>query len=126
MFPAVPILFERSAAFDDKLGQLMRRGGDDLEAVAPVVREIVADVRRSGEEAVRRYVDAFERRTPARLVMTGNTGPFSDLVPMGSGRVVAARRRRRRRSTLRVHTIHPEVRRPRLSWSSGSLVRRGR
>jgi hypothetical protein len=25
---------------------------------------------------------------PATLVMTGNTGPFSDLVPMGSGRVV--------------------------------------
>ena len=25
---------------------------------------------------------------PARLVWTGNTGPFQDLVPMGSGRVV--------------------------------------
>ncbi len=81
MFPAVPILFERSAAFDDKLGQLMRRGGDDLDAVAPVVRAIVADVRRSGEEAVRRYVDAFERRTPARLVMTALDGAASGPKP---------------------------------------------
>ena len=27
---------------------------------------------------------------PAELVLTGNTGPFGDLVPIGSGRVVFA------------------------------------
>src|SRR4051794_39066263 len=34
------------------------------------------------------YPDGGVVGAPARLVMTGNTGPFSDLVPMGSGRVV--------------------------------------
>ncbi|HVY45534.1 MAG TPA: histidinol dehydrogenase [Minicystis sp.] len=69
MFPAVPILVEGSSEFDAKLDQLMRRGGEDLDAVAPVVREILADVRRSGEAGVRRSIEAFERRRPAKLVL---------------------------------------------------------
>src|SRR5262249_42422682 len=69
MFPAVPILVEGSVEFDARVDQLMRRGGDDLEEVAPVVRGILADVRRGGEEAVRRCIEAFERRAPKQLVV---------------------------------------------------------
>lgn len=70
----IAITHEGSAEFDAALARLERRGSDDFEAVAPVVRGILSDVRRNGEEAVRRYVDAFERRRPAALVRTDYDG----------------------------------------------------
>lgn len=63
----LPIAVEGSAEFDAGVRRLGARGADDFEAVAPVVREILADVRRAGDNAVRRYVEVFERRSPAAL-----------------------------------------------------------
>jgi histidinol dehydrogenase len=72
---APPVLADGSPEFIAKLGQILRRGGDDLDAVVPVVREILAAVRRTGEEAVLRYIEAFERRTPRSLIQHGFDGP---------------------------------------------------
>jgi histidinol dehydrogenase len=70
----LPILVEGSAPFDAALAGLVARGAGDLEAVAPAVREIIAAVRRSGDEAVRMYIERFERRTPAALVLASFDG----------------------------------------------------
>jgi histidinol dehydrogenase len=69
MAPLFPILVEGSPAFDEARVRLTGRGASDLEAVTPAVREIIASVRRSGAEAVRGYVEAFERRKVAELVL---------------------------------------------------------
>jgi histidinol dehydrogenase len=63
-----PILNEASAEFDAALSKLVRRGSLDFDAVEPVVRDIVAGVRSGGDEAVLRYIERFEHRTPAALV----------------------------------------------------------
>ena len=55
-------------AFEAQLRRLRGRGASDLEAVAPAVRAILDDVRAEGDDAVLRYVERFERRTPAVLV----------------------------------------------------------
>ncbi|MEJ7729486.1 MAG: histidinol dehydrogenase [Polyangiaceae bacterium] len=60
----IPIVVEGTPEFDARLASLRSRGSDDLSAVMPAVREIIADVRRNGDEAVRRYVEVFERRAP--------------------------------------------------------------
>jgi histidinol dehydrogenase len=64
----IPILHDGTAAFDAWIRKLVSRGADDLDAVAPAVRAIVDDVRRGGDEAVRQFVERFERRTPQALV----------------------------------------------------------
>jgi histidinol dehydrogenase len=64
----LPILSDGTAAFDDAVARLGARGPGDLEVVAPSVREILAAVRAEGDVAVRRYVERFERRSPAELV----------------------------------------------------------
>lgn len=56
--------------FDDVIRRLRDRGTDDFEGVEPVVRRIVADVRRNGDAAVLRYVEVHERRRPEPLVRT--------------------------------------------------------
>lgn len=48
---------------------LAQRGDTDLEKVEPAVREIVSAVRNDGDEAVRRYVAQFEKRTPKELLL---------------------------------------------------------
>jgi histidinol dehydrogenase len=64
----LPILTDGTPPFAAALAALAGRGAEDLEAVAPAVREILAAVRAEGDAAVRRYVERFERRTPASLV----------------------------------------------------------
>src|SRR5262245_45389411 len=64
----LPIIVDGTPDFAATVRKLCTRGSDDLESVAPVVREILADVRRGGDQAVLRYVDAFERRKPEQLV----------------------------------------------------------
>lgn len=66
---SLPLLVDGTPAFDAALDRLRRRGADDLAAVEPAVREIIAGVRASGDEALRRYVEAFERRSPGALVL---------------------------------------------------------
>jgi histidinol dehydrogenase len=74
MPPLLPIVHDGTAAFRDALDRLAARGGGDLEAVAPAVREILAAVRAEGDEAVRRYVARFEHRAPDRIVIEGFDG----------------------------------------------------
>lgn len=49
------------------LARLRDRGEADFAKVEPVVREVLEAVRREGDPAVLRYVERFERRTPAAL-----------------------------------------------------------
>ena len=51
-----------SAEYDSLLASLARRGESDLDRVEPAVREILADVRREGDVALKRYVERFEKR----------------------------------------------------------------
>jgi histidinol dehydrogenase len=57
---------EGGADFDSALAALAVRGQSDLERIEPQVREIVDAVRREGDGALARYVERFERRSPAR------------------------------------------------------------
>ena len=45
----------------ETINALQRRGGAALDAVLPIVRRIVADVRRRGDQALRRYAAEFDR-----------------------------------------------------------------
>ena len=60
---------QASDEFETTLRRLERRGESDLEAVEPAVREILGAVRAEGDAAVRRYVEKFERRTVADLLI---------------------------------------------------------
>jgi histidinol dehydrogenase len=68
MIPSLPVLIEGSPEFDAAIQRLRTRGADDLEAVAPRVREILARVRREGDAGVLACIQAFEHRVPAALV----------------------------------------------------------
>jgi histidinol dehydrogenase len=70
----IPIHLDGTPEFDASLAKLVARGADDLGAVEPAVREIVASVRARGDEAVLAYVEKFEKRTPASLVMRSFDG----------------------------------------------------
>lgn len=66
--PALAPIAQGTPAFDEVLAGLAGRGQADFEAVEPVVREILADVRRGGLASVQRYVEVLERRSAAPLV----------------------------------------------------------
>jgi histidinol dehydrogenase len=68
MIPSLPVLVQGSPEFDAAVDRLRTRGADDLEAVAPAVREILARVRREGDAGVLACIAAFEKRTPSALV----------------------------------------------------------
>jgi histidinol dehydrogenase len=68
MHPTLPLHTEGSSTFDAAVARLASRGADDLEAVAPAVRDILARVRREGDAGVLACIASFEKRTPARLV----------------------------------------------------------
>ncbi len=68
MNPILPVLQQGSSAFEAAVARLHARGADDLEAVAPAVRDILARVRREGDAGVLACIAAFEKRTPATLV----------------------------------------------------------
>jgi histidinol dehydrogenase len=56
------IVHEGTEGFERERARLIGRGAADLEAVETPVREVLADVRRSGDEAVRRFIERFESR----------------------------------------------------------------
>jgi histidinol dehydrogenase len=72
--PTLSIAVDGSPEFEATLRRLESRGATDLEAVAPAVSEILAEVRREGDDAVRRYVERFERRTVGPLVIGAEAG----------------------------------------------------
>ncbi|MBK9259413.1 MAG: histidinol dehydrogenase [Polyangiaceae bacterium] len=70
----IPIFIDGSSEFAATMRRLPSRGADDLAAVEPAVRDIIAAVRASGDDAVRSYVERFERRRPDPLVMRSFDG----------------------------------------------------
>ncbi len=56
-----------SPDFDTELARLTRRGEQDLSAVEGVVREILANIRSTGDAALAQYVEKFEQRRPNPL-----------------------------------------------------------
>jgi histidinol dehydrogenase len=62
-----PIVAHDHPSFAATLERLSGRGEVDFEKVEGAVRAILADVRARGDEAVRAYVERFERRSPALL-----------------------------------------------------------
>jgi histidinol dehydrogenase len=58
-----------SPEFAVTLRRLEHRGESDLERVEPVVREIIAEVRRDGDRAVLSFVEKHEQRRPERLLV---------------------------------------------------------
>ncbi len=69
MTSALTIISSDSAQFSSTLLSLSRRGDTDLERVEPAVRQILSDVAQGGDRAVRTYVEKFERRSPAQLLV---------------------------------------------------------
>lgn len=69
MTSELTIIAGGSPEFSTTLEALRKRGDTDLERVEPAVRQILADVARDGDRAVRRYVEQFERRTPSKLLV---------------------------------------------------------
>jgi len=70
----LPILTDGSNEFATCLRRLSARGAEDLAAIESSVREIIASVRTNGSNAVREYVQRFERRTPESLVIRSFDG----------------------------------------------------
>jgi histidinol dehydrogenase len=72
-----------SPDFPAALARLARRGENDLERVEPAVREILAGVRQGGDLAVLSYVERFERRRPAKLLVRdyGGEAALASLPP---------------------------------------------
>jgi len=64
----------RSADFESALARLSRRGESDLERVEPAVKDILAAVRGQGDAAVLGFVEKFERRRPAQLLVRDYQG----------------------------------------------------
>jgi histidinol dehydrogenase len=56
------IVHEGTDLFERERARLVGRGAADLETVEAAVREVLAEVRHGGDEAVRRFVERFESR----------------------------------------------------------------
>ncbi len=70
----LPIFLDGSAEFVATMRRLSSRGAEDLAAVEPAVRDIIANVRTNGDAAVRMYVERFEHRQPPSLVIKNFDG----------------------------------------------------
>jgi histidinol dehydrogenase len=56
------VVHHGTEAFERERARLLGRGAADLEAVEAPVREVLAEVRRRGDEAIRGFVERFESR----------------------------------------------------------------
>ncbi len=63
------VLQHGTSGYTEELRRLHDRGESDSAKVEPAVKEILEAVRSEGDEAVLRYVERFERRTPRALVV---------------------------------------------------------
>jgi histidinol dehydrogenase len=64
----------QSPDFAGALNKLSRRSESDLERVEPVVREIIAAVRKGGDHAVLGFVEKHEQRRPEKLLVRDYDG----------------------------------------------------
>jgi len=64
----------RSPDFAPTLARLTRRGESDLERVEPAVKDILGAVRERGDAAVLGFVEKYEQRRPARLLVRDYDG----------------------------------------------------
>jgi histidinol dehydrogenase len=69
MTSELTLISKSSPEFDAARSALRRRGDTDLERVEPAVREILAEVGKGGDAAVRRYVEKFEKRHVENLLV---------------------------------------------------------
>ncbi len=85
-----------SPDFSSALLRLARRGESDLERVEPVVRDIIAAVRKGGDSAVLSFVEKHEHRRPAQLLVRDFDGakalaelsaPVRDALELSAARV---------------------------------------
>ena len=74
MHLTLSIVLDGSPEFEAALLRLSARGAADLDAVAPAVSAILAEVRCGGEGAVRRCIERFERRAVGPLVIRVEDG----------------------------------------------------
>ncbi len=96
----LPIYAEGSSDFAASMRRLSSRGADDLAAVEPAVRDIIAAVRATGDDAVRHYIERFEHRRPERLVLRTFDGAGA------LERLDAALRTALERAALRIARYH--------------------
>jgi histidinol dehydrogenase len=89
------LLEESSPEFSVELRALASRGDTDLDRVEPVVREILSDVRREGDAALRRYVQKFEGRSPDTFLVRdyGGKAALESLPPDLRGALETAAQR---------------------------------
>lgn len=102
--PMLDIHQEGTPQFAEALARLEQRGELDAREVEDAVRAILDDVRREGDGAVRRHVERFEGRTPARLLVRDYGGeaalgrlsaPARDALGFAAGRIRAFHERQR-------------------------------
>jgi histidinol dehydrogenase len=86
---------EGTPAFDALLARLRRRGETDLARVEPAVREILGAVRAEGDRALARFVEKFEKKTPARFLRRdyGGAEALASLEPALRAALVTAAER---------------------------------
>jgi histidinol dehydrogenase len=92
------IVREGTPDFARVLTALERRGETDLERVENAVREVLRAVRSEGDAAVRRFVERFENRTTANLLVTeyGGAAALESLTAEVRDSLLEASRRIRR------------------------------
>jgi len=84
-----------SAAFDEAVSRLARRGETDFSKVEPAVREILEAVRTEGDAAVHRFVERFEGRRVSTLYQAdyGGAQALASLEPIIRDALAEARAR---------------------------------
>ena len=100
----IRIVEDGTSEFESALARLVSRGADDLAAVEPAVRAIVADVRERGDAAVVEYAARFDGAVPAPLFTRSfdGAGALARLAPevrdalaFAAGRIRAYHERQR-------------------------------
>ncbi|HYO97939.1 MAG TPA: histidinol dehydrogenase [Polyangiaceae bacterium] len=76
-FAALRCVVQGTPGFELAVEALTHRGDTDLERVEPLVREVLAQVRKHGDAALARYVEQFEGRRPARWLVRDYDGQRS-------------------------------------------------
>lgn len=73
-FESLRSVVQGTPGFEPAVEALTHRGDTDLERVEPLVREVLAQVRRHGDAALARYVEQFEGRKPTRWLVRDYDG----------------------------------------------------
>jgi histidinol dehydrogenase len=122
------IVHEGTEAFELERARLLGRGAADLEAVEAPVREVLGEVRKHGDDAVRRYVEQFESRKVGVLFTRAydGAGALSRLSPeVRAGLETATARIARYHERQRTHGFRYEEDGVRLGMRERPLARVG-